>query len=595
MSAKKKLPSWSLQDLYTSPADKKISTHIQEAKRRGSRFEKRYKGKLAALSSNFTKFEEALKEYEAIQLLSVKPVIYANLLFADSNVDPARGAFMQKMRSEYVAVESGLYFFELEIVALPLSVQKKLVHAKVLKNYRNYLRQLFASARHRLSEAEERLISDKGLTGWSAFTRLFDQETSAKEYSLKTGRSVKKVSLEKVLEGLHNSNRAKRKESARALSEGLEQESKRLAYVYNTLMQDKAVTDRYRKFKYPEDSRHLANQIEKRTVDAMVEEVQAGYKLVRDFYKLKRKLLGVKKLYDYDRYAPLSKSSKKVPWPKARSMVISAFSRVSDEFAEMADEFFESGWIDAAERKGKRGGAFCSFTTPDHHPYVFINYSGQVRDVFTLAHELGHAVHASLMRRQTPLNFDVPLTLAETASTFGEMLLFDEIRDKIDSKEELLALTVSRIESTFATVFRQVGMFLFERDMHHARSHGELSVPEINKLWRRRQEEMFGNSVELSPGYDYWWAYIPHFIHTPFYVYAYAFGELLSLSLYKKWKEEAGFSARYIRFLEHGNSRSPQDALRELKVQPNRREFWRGGIETIAQMVKDAKKLARDV
>jgi len=595
MAKKEKLPAWSLKDLYSGPEDKKIASDLKKARSKVNLFEKRYKGDLKKLTSTLEKFKLALEEYEEIQLIAAKPVLFANLLFADSNLDPARGAFMQKMRSQYVEINSRTYFFELELVALPVAVRKRLLNAKTLANYHNYLDQLFKSADHRLTEAEERILSDKALTGWSAFTRLFDQESSAKYFDLKHAGKKKAVGLEKVLEGLHDPKRSIRKESARALSEGLEQESKRIAYVYNTLIQDKAITDKYRKFERPEDSRHLANQIDRKTVDVMVQEVQAGYKLVRDFYKLKKNILGVRQLYDYDRYAPISKINKKIPWPKARSMVISSFSHLSLEFAELADQFFENGWIDAAERRGKRGGAFCSFTTPDHHPYVFINYSGNLRDVFTLAHELGHAVHACLMRRQTPLNFDVPLTLAETASTFGEMLLFDQMKKEIKSKEDLLALTMGRIESTFATVFRQVGMFLFERDMHDARKHGELSVEQINKLWRNRQVEMFGNSVELGAGYDYWWSYIPHFIHTPFYVYAYAFGELLSLSLFKKWQQESGFAENYMRFLEHGNSKSPMQALKELRVKPASKEFWRGGVETISDMVKEAKTLARQV
>jgi oligoendopeptidase F len=366
-----------------------------------------------------------------------------------------------------------------------------------------------------------------------------------------------------------------------------------LTYITNILLEDKGIDDRLRRFPTPEAGRHLGNEIDQQTVDTMAEVVVQNYGLVQEFYGFKKQVLGLRRLYDYDRYAPVTRSHVKFSFDQAREMILTAFRAFSPVVGDAAAEFFHRRWIDAPPRYGKTGGAFCHYVTPDVHPYVFMNYTGDARSVLTLAHELGHGVHAYLARRQTYLNFSWPLTIAETASVFGEMVVFENLKDALPSRQEKFALHFGKIEEIFATVFRQISLYRFEQDLHRdRRERGELPVEAINALWRRRQEEMFGRSVTLTPDYDIWWSYIPHFVHTPFYVYAYAFGELLTLSLYARYRREGRpFVDRYLEMLAAGGSKSPRELLEPMGVDLTRRDFWQGGMEIIRQMIKEVERL----
>ena len=592
--ARDTLPAWNLGTLYTGVNDKKINGTMRQAENALKVFSKKYRGKVAKTAGSAASLKAAFAHYEKILVDVAKPAVYAQLLFAESCSDPRRGAFMQGMRGWHAGMEKQLFFFEIELLTLSAAKLEKLARDKTLKNYANYLRQLARSKPHRLSEREEQILSDKALTGREAFTRLFDQELSQKEFEVKAGRVTKKLCESDVLAMLYSPKRDVRKQGAEALTAGLKAEAPRLGFIYNTLIEDKTSEDVLRGFSYPEQGRHLANQIEREMVDAMSAVVVDNYGLVQDFYRYKRGLLRLPVLHDYDRYAPVVKSEKVLSFKESERLVLEAFSRFSPEYARIAKEFFAKRWVDAAKRPGKRGGAFCSFVTPDRNPFVFMNFNGNLRDVSTLAHELGHAIHAYLMRQQSYLNFDVPLTVAETASVFAEMLLFDHLSSTLTSKSELLSLYVNKVESIFATVFRQISLYRFEQEVHRARAKkGELLVTEINRIWRKSQEEMFKSSVQLTEGYDWWWSYIPHFIHTPFYVYAYAYGELLTLSLYAQYKKDGSdFVGRYMEALSTGNLKDPTGLLAPFGIDMSSRRFWENGIGLIAELVERTRRLA---
>ncbi len=585
------LPSWDLSDLYRSPADRKIEQTLNACKRRAAAFQRRYRGRIERLSKSPREVQQLLVAYENILQEASKPICYAQLKFSESSKDAAVGAFLQRMRAEYTAISQELLFVELELALLPLAVLKRL--ARAVKPYTHFLQLVVQSKPHRLSEPEERLMNDKSLTGRGALVRLFDEELSLKQFTVVRGKRSTVLSEAKVLSLLYSANRDERQAAAVSLTKGLTEEARRLTFVFNTVAEDKAIDDRYRKFKNPEDSRHLANEIEPKVVHTMADAVADAYGTMQEFYRFKAKLLG-HSLCDYDRYAPVGRSRVTYSYGESKRLILRSFEEFSPEFAAVTRMFFDCGWVDVADRPGKRGGAFCSFVTPDLHPYVFMNFSGSLRDVFTLAHELGHALHACFMREQSYLNFEVPLTVAETASVFAEMLLFDHLKQQKLSRQERLSLYVGKIESIFATVFRQVAMYRFEQDFHAARRvKGELSTAEIGQLWRHRQGESFGSSVTLTPNYDCWWSYIGHFIHTPFYVYAYAFGELLTLSLYATYKRDgAPFVAKYRELLRSGGCKDPAALLKPFGVDLTKRSFWERGLKMIQEMVDEVQTLA---
>lgn len=593
MATSKALPEWDLSDLFKSADDPGVDRAVSGVKRRARAFDKRYRGKIARIASSPSRFKAMLVEYEQLWELAYRPLTFASLRYSEASTDQKRGAFSQRIQSAIVSATTPLVFFELELAALPQSKLKQLIKHAGLKGYSNYLKKLLRQKRHQLSEPEEKLLKDKSLTGRSAFLRLYTEERSAAKYNLTTAGKTRELSESELLKELYSPRRAVRKAAAAAMSAGLAGESRRMTFVFNTLLQDKKINDGYRKFKTPEDSRHLANETEKAVVDTLARAVSDRYSVVQRYYQFKRRALRLKKLYDYDRYAPFGSATKAVPFKTARDWILDSFESFSPDYAAIAKEFFDKSWIDAPLRPGKRGGAFCSMGTPGTHPYVFMNYTGTMRDVFTLAHELGHGVHGYLMREQTMLGCDSPLTICETASVFAEMLLFEYLKTELADKRALFGLYTQKIEDIFATAFRQISMHRFEQDVHTAgREQGELSTEAINAIWRNRQREMFGRSVELTAGYDYWWMYIPHFLNTPFYVYAYAFGELMTLSLFSLYRSgQPGFVPRFMNFMASGSTRSPAELVRPFKVNLKKQEFWDGGVGIIDQMVKEVRKL----
>ena len=484
-------------------------------------------------------------------------------------------------------------FFELELAGLSAQQLRKLIRAPKLARYKNYLTKMLARKKHKLSEREEHIFADKALTSSSAFTKLFTQEHSAKKYSFKAGKSTKQLTQTMLLDKLRDKKREVRKQATLAMNSGLAEDSQRLTFIYNTLIRDKQINDKYRNFAYPEESRHLANEIERTMVDAMTDTIAKNYSVVHRFYRFKRELLGYRKLYEWDRYAPVGKTIQSIPFSKARQWTLDAFYSFSEEYGSIAEKFFEKNWIDASIRPGKRGGGYCSFVTTDTHPVIFMNYTGNIGDVYTLAHELGHGIHAYLLREQGPHNQDTPLTIAETASVFAELLLFQSLKESIRDREKLIGLYMHKIESSFATSFRQTSMYLFERDVHaHFRKNGPLSTEEFDSYWLKRTQQMYGTSVSLSKEHGKWWSYIPHIMSMPFYVYAYSFGELLTLALFQRYLEMGdAFVPKYLDFLEAGSSKTPKELVRPLGVNLNKKEFWQKGIVLMRELIKDAKRL----
>jgi oligoendopeptidase F len=581
---------WDLSDLYAGSQDGRLLKDVAQADSEAAAFAQEYKGKI----TDKTSAEEllaAIRRYEAINQLAAKPLIYASLVMA---ADTRQGAFFQRIRSRHVALMQTLLFFELELLQLSQAALEKHMADPLLANYAHFLSRQAVLKPHRLSEAEEHLLQEKDLTGRGAWIRLFDQEFSSKKFTL-TG-SIKKgtYSEPEVLHLLNHPNNKVRQAAAKALTTGLAADSRRLAYIYNMIAADKAGDDRRRRFTYPEQARHLENEIDQATTTLLVDQVVACYGLVQEYYRFKQQVLGLKEFHEYDRYAPIASTQPHVSEAKAQELVLDAFTTFSPAFAQAAATFFEKKWIDVYPRAHKQGGAFCAYVTPDTHPYVLTNYNDSMEGAFTLAHELGHGVHAVLANKQTYLNFDWPLTVAEMASVFGEMLLFDRLKNSLPNTHETFALHAGMVDRIFSTVFRQISMFRFEQSFHQAaRSRGEQSAEEINALWRSSQSELYGDSVALTPGYDVWWSYIPHFIHTPFYVYAYAVGELLTLALYAKYKREGqGFAETYMAMLALGGRKTPAQTLATVGINMHDGAFWQGGLDQIAQLIEETKKLA---
>lgn len=593
------LPSWDLSDLFSGIDDPCIDEVLARTLEEAQAFEQTYRPLITdAIVPDALR--DALCEYERILQDAEKPLLYAHLVHAADSQTMAHGALVQRTQTAYTKVYQVLLFFELALLRLSEGVLEALAKSPALENYGAYLTQLVRQKPHRLSEEAEKIFADMDQVSRHAFVRLFDEDFSNKKFSVTLDGVTHEWSEEQVLNLLHEADRGHRKAGAMALTAGLRGDVRRLAYIHNTIVYDKEIRDRYQKFGSPEASRHLANNVTQEIVDAMSAAVTEGYPIVHEYYAFKRGVLGLDTLYDYDRYAPVPGASETLfSFNEARDMVLAAYGRFSAVFRDTAAEFFQKNWIDAASRAGKRGGAFCMFVTPDLHPYVFVNYLGKPRSILTLAHELGHAVHACLARKQTLLNFDMPLVVAETASVFGEMLVFEDLKERVADPKARFALTMSTIEDMFATIFRQHAMYKFEQDIHAARrAKGELAPETISALWRTRQKEMFGSSVMLTEEYDIWWSYIPHFLHTPFYVYAYVFGELLTVSLYEQYRhanDKEVFVHDIIAMLAHGGSRSPQELMISFGIDLTDMNFWRGGIARVRALVEEAQQLFRGI
>jgi oligoendopeptidase F len=583
---------WNLGDLYRGPSDPKIEADLGAALAAAAGFESRYRGRVAKLDPS--ELAAAVDELEVLQTPVARAGSYAGLLFAGDTSEARHGALLQRVQERGTEIRNHLIFFELEWVAADEAAAQALLAAPALAKRRHFLAAQRRYRDHVLSEPEERVIGELSNTGRNAFSRLFDELVAAMRFTLTHRGETRELSEEEVLALLYSPDRSLRREAARSLTAGLRANARPLSFIFNTLVQDKATDDRLRRYAGAMDSRHLANEISQESADSLLDACGSRYALVARYYRLKARLLGLDALEDYDRYAPLAEAAEKRSFSEAKRIVLDAYRDFSPELASIAQRFFDERWIDAELRPGKRGGAFSASTLPDLHPYVLLNYTGTLRDVMTVAHELGHGVHQHLARAQGLFEQDTPLTTAETASVFGEMLVFRRLLRETKDPKARLALICSKLEDAFATVFRQVAMTRFEQSLHAARrAEGELPLDRIGALWMDANRPMFGDSVRLSDDYALWWLYIPHFVHSPFYCYAYAFGELLVLALLRRYDEEgAAFVPRYLGLLRAGGSEAPEKLLAELGLDIANPRFWDGGLALLEDLVAEAEKLA---
>lgn len=587
---------WDLSALFSSPEDPKIESTWTKAKEQAKQFSESYRGKINTPNLTAETLVTALKELEDLTTEVVKPITFANLLFAGDASNPTIGAFLQAQTEAATELQVQLLFFDLDLQAIPNDQMEALMKDPMLAPYEHHINVSRAYSKYRLSEKEEVLMTELSQTGSQAWNRLFDEVTSNHVYKIELESEQKELSQSEVLKLLRDENRETRQKAADSFSAGLKEQERVLVFIFNTLLQDKSIDDRVRGLEFAEKSRHLANELERETVELVIKLCREHYPMVARYYEGKRAILGLDELTHIDRYAPLFAAEEEVTWDKARDMVLKAFGGFSNEMQSRAAEFFDKNWIDAEPRKGKMGGAFCSYNTPDTHPVILQSYLNRMDDVMTLAHELGHGVHASLSREQTYFNYHGTLPLAELASTFGEMLVFEELVSKATPKDKL-ALYAEKIEGIFATVFRQAAMYQFEKRIHeHRRTVGELSPEDFGDHWQEELQAMFGDSVKLGDQHRAWWMYVGHFTGSPFYVYAYSFGELLVLSLYEMAKKEGpGFADKYIDVLKLGGSKTPQELMDMVGVNLQSEEFWRGGFAAMNKFLVEFEKLRAEV
>lgn len=579
---------WDLSDLYKSTDDPQIESDKKLLISKTDEFEAKWKGRIASLDA--TELAELLSAYEAISDTLGKLGSFAYLQWSTNTENASFGKLMQSVTEFSSVLSQKLVFFDVEWLAVEEEKATELIQSATLSSYRHFLEASRRYKKHILSEKEEQLLTAKSVTGSQAWVRYFDETLGAARFSL----DGEELTEQEVLSKMHEPDRELRKRASQSLTDGFNGLKRSLTFIFNTLLVDKFTNDTLRKYPKWISGRNLSNQISDETVDILVNSVVDHYPVVQRYYKLKKQLLGYESFFEYDRYAPLVENEARISWDEARSMVLDSFSAFHPEMGKIAARFFDENWIDAAIRPGKRGGAYSASTVPSVHPYVFMNYDGRIRDVQTLAHELGHGVHQYLSRSQGVLQSDTPLTTAETASVFAEMLVFQKLMKQLKDPKEKLALLLGKIDDTIATVFRQVSMNRFEEAIHTARrEEGELSSERYSELWKETQVRLYGDSVTLTPNYDLWWCYIPHFLHTPGYVYAYAFGELLVLSLYNRFeKGDPGFEERYIELLSAGGSDWPEKLVGKLGVDINDPAFWNNGLAIVDSLVKQAEELA---
>jgi oligoendopeptidase F len=583
------LPVWDLSDLYPAPDSAAFVADLEKAKADAAAFEADYKGKLTDLT-RAGKLIEAIRRTEMLGDLSGKIGSYAFLRYAQDANNPDRAKFMGDVNEALTTLSTRVLFFELELNRIDDGViEAALAGDAELARYRPWFDELRKAKPYQLEDRVEELFHDKSVTAFSAWNRLFDETMSALRFEI----DGETLNLESTLHLLSERDETKREAAFHALSKVLHQNARLFAHITNVLAKDKEIADRWRGYGDIADSRHLANSVEREVVDALETAVHEAYpRLSHRYYKMKAKWFGKDQLNAWDRNAPLPTSDERTySWDEARDTVLEAYGRFSPRLAEIAQPFFNSGWIDAPTGDGKLSGAFAHPTVPSAHPYLMLNYLGRSRDVMTLAHELGHGVHQRLAAKQGPLLANTPLTLAETASVFGEMLTFRSLLDKATTKKQRFALLSSKVEDMLNTVVRQIAFYSFERKVHTARRKGELRLEEINQFWLEVQAESLGEGIKLNEGYDIFWAYVPHFIHSPFYVYAYAFGDCLVNSLYAQYeKAHEGFAERYFALLEAGGSKHHSELLAPFGLDAKDPHFWSLGLSMIERLIDELEE-----
>ncbi len=577
---------WNLDALYDSTADELLQDDLDLCIQEAELVKDVCAGKMAELEPAV--FARTIRRIERIQVNLGRMDTYAFLNFVTDVKNDAAGAFMQKCKEDASLIHRDLVFFDLEWAKMDQESADAFLAADDTAPYRHFLRNIRRYAKHLLSEPEEALLLEIAPVGKESWLTLFEKLMGNLEFG------TEKRSEEEVLSDLYDAKREVRHAAAKELTEGLQSQLHLLSHIFNTILAGKMIDDRMRKYDSWIASRNLSNELDDKTVKALVDSTTARYDIVQRYYTIKKDLLGLDELQDYDRYAPLpSLPEELVSWQECKKIVLDGFREFSPQMADIAELFYDQNWIHAPLLEGKRGGAFAHPAVPDANPYVLVNYTGNLRDVSTVAHELGHGIHQYLAKEQGYFNSDTPLVLAETASVFAELLIFHKQLDTIDDPAARKAFVCQKLESIFATVFRQISMNRFEDMIHNSRRDaGEVSTDKLSELWMQSQKDMFGNSVTLGEHYRIWWSYIPHFLHTPGYVYSYAFGELLVLALYNLYLEEGGdFIPKYIQLLKAGGVDSPYELLKPFNIDLNDPTFWQGGLQVIENMLKEVENV----
>jgi oligoendopeptidase F len=580
--------AWDLSALVDGDEDNGVTRQLDQALERASAFASSYAGRIGELDA--PGLATAMRELAGLHELVGKAGSFASLRFATDTADSARGAMLQLVQERATEIETKLLFFELEWAALQDERAERLIASEELAFCAHYLSSARRHRPHLLSEPEETILAEKTISAESAWARLFGELVAA----LRVPVDDQEVPLDVALSRLQDSDRETRRSVAEAVTAALEPGLRTRAFIYNTLVYDKAVDDRLRHYPHWLASRNLANEASDESVMALVEAVRGRFDIPQRWYTLKAKLLGLDRIADYDRSAPVLPEDITFSYAESRELVLDTYEAFSPDAGRVARRFFDEEWVDAPVRAHKRGGAFCAYTVPSVHPYVMLNFTARRRDVLTMAHELGHGLHAALAQPQGVFHQSTPLTLAETASVFGEALVFGRMLDAAADEDARLSLLAERIDGAIATVFRQMAMNRFEHLVHtRRRSEGELSVDRICESWVESQSELFGESVEITDGYRMWWSYVPHFINTPGYVYAYAYGQLLALSVYGRYLQEGpDFAPAYLELLAAGGSRTPEELGAMVGIDLADPGFWDAGLALVEQQLRDAEELA---
>ncbi|MEE1657520.1 M3 family oligoendopeptidase [Microvirga sp. CF3062] len=587
------LPEWNLSHLYPGMDSEEFKRDLAKVEAECKAFAMAHRGKLDAMARGERASEtlsEVVKRYEALEDLLGRIMSYAGLVYSGDTTDPVRAKFYGDTQERLTAASTELLFFALELNRIEDAVLDHAMAEEPLKYYRSWIEDLRKDKPFQLDDRIEQLFHEKSITGRSAWNRLFDETMASLRFHVRG----EELPIEPTLNKLQDSDESVRKDASDALAKTFKANLRTFTLITNTLAKDKEISDRWRGFEDVADSRHLANRVEREVVEAMVSAVQEAYpRLSHRYYALKARWFGKDKLDHWDRNAPLPKVEQRtISWNEARDTVLSAYSAFSPRMADIARRFFDEGWIDAPTRPGKAPGAFAHPTVPSAHPYVLLNYQGKPRDVMTLAHELGHGVHQVMAGPNGALMAPTPLTLAETASVFGEMLTFRRLLDQTTDSVQRKAMLAAKVEDMINTVVRQIAFYAFERKVHLERRNGELTADKLCELWMSVQDESLGPAIRLGPGYESFWTYIPHFIHSPFYVYAYAFGDCLVNSLYGVYeRSNEGFVDRYFALLSAGGTKHYSELLAPFGLDASDPSFWQIGLSMIERLIGELEAM----
>jgi oligoendopeptidase F len=582
--------AWDLSDLYEGGDDPRIERDVEQTEAAAAAFRERYYGKIAELSAE--ELRDAIEERERIESAFTRAIYYAHLWFSTDMADAQRGALVAKLTEKGAAIDTQLLFFGLELAALEDEQADALIASAALERWRHWLRSVRKFRPYILTEPEEKILTEKTVSGFSAWDRLYDELLGA----IRVDLDGTEIGFEEAMSKLYSADRDERRRASEAVTVALGPGLRTRTFIFNTIAVDRSIDDRLRGYTTWISARNLSNDTTDEAVRALVDAVVGRYEVVQRYYTLKAKLLGLERLSFYDRMAPLADDPTHIAWDEASELVLGAFSDFSSETGDIVEQFFSESWIDAPPRQGKRPGAFCATNVPDVHPYVFMNFTGDRRSVLTLAHELGHGLHGYLAQPLGLFNANTPLTTAETASVFGEALTFKRLLGLEEDPRRRLNLLAGRIEDSIATVFRQVAMNRFEDSVHTwRRDEGELSAEKFEEIWLECQLRMFGDSVDVD-GYGTWWSYIPHFIGTPGYVYAYAYGFLFALSIFRKYELEGESMVEpYLDVLRAGGSKPPEELAEMVGLDLRDARIWDAGIDALAAQLDEAEALAADI